>query len=129
MTFGELVRGERRSAKLTQQELADKVNVSKMTIRRIEAISTDEELKSIRLETIVSIARVLKSYEIMSMAAGGYGMPPGYDSENWSSLERSAPPESIMDLFNQLNALGQKRVMEYARDLLDNPKYRNTEEE
>lgn len=128
MTFGELVRGERRSAKLTQQELADKVNVSKMTIRRIEAISTDEELKSIRLETIISIARVLKSYAIMSMAAGGYGMPE-YDSENWSSLEHSAPPESIIDIFTQLNAQGQKRVLEYAKDLLDNPKYRKNEVE
>ena len=146
MTYGELVRQERKRAGLTQQELADKVNVSKMTIRRIEAISSDEEIKSIRLETLIAISDAFKSYALWSMAVGGYGLSmndPDADPENGlayltlNKLQREYgfTPEQIhrkvmMDYsFAELNDAGQQKVFDYIADLLGNPKYTEPGEE
>ena len=146
MTYGELVRQERKKAGFTQQELADKVNVSKMTVRRIEAISSDEEIKTIRLETLIAISGALKSYALWSMAVGGYGLAENYpdaDTENglaYLTLNRlqreyGFTPEQIhrkvmMDYaFAELNDAGQQKVFDYIADLSGNPKYTETVKE
>ena len=146
MNYGELVRQERKRAGLTQQELADKVNVSKMTVRRIEALSSDEEIKTIRLETLIAISGALKSYALWSMAVGGYGLSendPDADLENGPTYltlnklqrEYGFTPEQIhrkvmMDYsFAELNDAGQQKVFDYIADLLGNPKYTEAGEE
>ena len=140
MTYGELVRQERKKAGFTQQELADKVNVSKMTVRRIEGISSDEEIKTIRLETLIAISGALKSYALWSMAVGGYGLAendpdadpengPAYLTLNRLQREYGFTPEQIhrkvmMDYsFAELNDAGQQKVFDYIADLSGNPIY------
>lgn len=55
MQFGERVRNARKNARITQQELADLVGVSKMTIRRIEAGQTVKMDIANRIAAILSI--------------------------------------------------------------------------
>ena len=142
MTFGEMVRQERKALNLTQQELADAVHVSKMTIRRIEGISTDAEIKTIKLETLIAVSNVLKSYAIWSLAVGGYGLTendpdigPTYLTIETLQREYGFTASQIQRkmmvdyAYVDLNDGGQQKVFEYVIDISGNPKYTKPNEQ
>lgn len=136
MTLGELVKQERKKAGLTQQALADQAQVSKMTIRRIESIATNDDIKSVKLETLIAVSGVLKSYAIWSMSVGGYGLTendpdvgPVFLSaaalqKEYGFTSKQISRKNMMDYaYAELNDEGQQKVYDYTIDLSGNPKY------
>lgn len=116
MSIGERIRNKRIEKGLTQEELAVSVGyTSKSTINKIELGIND-----IPLSKVCEFARALSTTESYLM---------GWDDEASSSAAVPVPAadpneDQLIAMYRELNSAGQKKLREYAEDLLDNDKYK-----
>lgn len=137
MTFGEMVKRDRKRARLTQQQLADMVNVSKMTIRRIESISEDIGILSIRFDTICAVADALDSPGLLDYAMDTYGAPPydpnpegpPFSEEQQRQIENEGSKRwRLVSAFDILNDTGKTEAVKRVEELTEIPRYTKQED-
>lgn len=114
-TFGERVRTARKKRGITQQQLADLVHVSKMTIRRIETGET--EIKA-ALASAIADALMIDDEEYFNFLIGDARISGGKLSS--SDLERY---QSLMSAFDQLNPAGQTEAVNRVEEMTHIPKF------
>lgn len=126
MTVGENIKKARKNAGLTQKELADALNITQSAIAKFESNATN-----IKMSTIRKFSEVLNV--AMSELIG----------DNWGSFSTNEirsdltkqglnlqlfaepdPDKEILDRnYNNVNAAGKKKIVEYSNDIAVNPKY------
>ena len=116
MTVGERIKRERKKKGLTQKELAEKLGVSVVSVQRYEA-----EDRGVKSDTLKRIADILDIdiYNLVSDTPTSFEIP-------MSELKEYYAPfiSDVEKNFNKLNKDGRTKVVEYAADLSENPKYK-----
>lgn len=114
MTLGERVKMLRQKAGLTQEELAKEIGYStKTSISKIE-----NDVLDINQSTTIALARALKTTPSVIM---------GWEEvEENVTLHNTPQEEALLSNYRQLNPEGQKKVEDYAEDLVKCGGYSNT---
>lgn len=111
MTFGQYLKEQRKLASLTQSELAQKLDVSTITIRQYESNrrSPSEEMK-IKIASAIGLnfADFMRTYYEAA-------------AQRTDSVCQS---DRLSKALNALNDAGQEKVAIYAEDLSKVPEYR-----
>lgn len=110
MEIKERIKTLRKERKLTQEEFAKMLDVSVMTIRRYE--SGKQEPKPTTMKKMAEILSVTVESLISKSV------------ENSVSTDLTDTEVSLINTFRSLNESGQNKVVEYAQDLNDNPKFK-----
>ena len=127
MLVAERIKQLRKEANLTQEELADMLGLKKVSIQKYENGGVTN-IKSETLEKLGKIFNVSPSY-IMGWDR--------FDNIDTSSIKEDV---QILDLirihcgyvgielfqiFTKLNEEGKRKVLYYAEDIVENPKYKS----
>lgn len=137
MTTGQLIKSARKSAGMTQSELAQKLKIPFQSVSQWE-----RDLRNPKKETLQRIAAALgvSYFDLMSKqdrAMYDAGFKDGSEMEEWQNhvideLNRregytySDVETRLINAFSQLNDDGQGKVAALAEDLAGNPKYQRT---
>lgn len=139
MNYGEKIRDIRKLHGITQQGLADKAGMSVMSIRRYE-----EGKRTPNIESLRKIAKALNcsAVELIPLNVEVIGaVEPLLNKEENAALQKilidnvkdfgiktskvvSELTNTLAEAFTSLNAEGQRKALEYMRDLSNNPDYR-----
>lgn len=133
MLFGEMVRISRKQRGYTQQQLADMVSVSKMTIRRIESAKTDIEIGSIKYMTIAKISMALNDEKILTLfedvlrdlRADGI---PDPSRQAHVLTDEELRKARLDNAFDALNETGQTIAVERVEELTEIPRYQRQQD-
>lgn len=115
MISGKEFKALREAKNLTLKDVAKVLGVSEQAINKYEL----EIVRNIPLEKIELMARL-------------YDVTPSYIMEWDETSSSTAIPvpavdpneEQLIAMYRELNSAGQKKLREYAEDLLDNDKYK-----
>ncbi|WP_017767705.1 helix-turn-helix domain-containing protein [Streptococcus agalactiae] len=107
MDIGSKLKQRRLDVKMSAQELADKLGVSKTTIYRYEK----GEIIKVPTETLEKIAKILNT-------TPGYFM--GWSDKTEDSIAESTP--EILTIYNQLEQPRQRKVLDFAQEQLEEQK-------
>lgn len=154
---GERIRHERKSMGVTQEQLANHIGVSLMSIRRYESGN-----RVVPMDILEKIAEALRAtvpylkYGDMTSAYAprddGYikelldpgvkssadlsdnrlrefldNIPGGFDSFKNEIIKNASPAQKIISLLNILNQEGQQKAVERVEELTEIPKYQKAE--
>ena len=140
-TMGERIKKYRKKKKYTQQQLADLLQVSVMTVRRFEA--NEREPKMEMVENLASVLGVSKIELIFgSPSEAGRAALNGF-SENLSDnlhdlAERGLEiiqdqyantPEFIVQYWERLNTVGRIEATKRTKQMYDSPEYKKDDKE
>jgi len=122
-SIGEKIREHRKWRGLTQQELADAIGISVMSIRRYESGErkpTEEMVKTIAEKLEVHPSEIDERFIVF------LGSDVIIRTEDGEILRISAATREgkLLSNFQALNELGKDEVIRYADYLLDSDKYR-----
>lgn len=119
MSFNERLKQARLAKGLTQTELGELIGIAKSTVAGYERGSSEPDLHKIhQIMEILSVdANYLWQDEMneIEFPAKKSPEPTDIDSEDLHPL---------LKIYNELNTDGQERLMEYAEDLAEMPKYK-----
>ena len=112
-------------AKLTAKELSDKANVSEPSI--------SQYLHGVFAPRSITAGKLAGALDVSPMWLMGFDVPmenvtyssPAKEVTEW--LEASFPDlliDKVRDLMREMNDDGKKKVLDYARDIVENDKYR-----
>lgn len=111
-TFSERIKALRDQSGMTQQEVADKLNVTKQTISQYERGLRRPDIES--LEAISDLFNVSSDYVL-----GKTDITMQALTEEELKILRSKPVVEFYNYLNSLNDEGLNKVMEYIKDLKD----------
>lgn len=106
MDIGERIKWYRKALGKSAEELADDINVSPSTIYRYE----NNDISNMGIDKLQAIATSLHVH--------------AYDLMGWRNEPNQDSPK-VLFVIEHLNKEGQKKVMDYAEDLLASGKYKN----
>ena len=109
MEIKDRIKAIRKKADMTQEDFANQLGVSIMTIRRYE--SGKQEPKPTTVKKMAEILGVTVKDILIS------------DNENTELGTSNSNEDRLLVSFRSLNDNGQKKAIEYIDDLSDNPKY------
>ena len=132
MSVGEKIKEIRKSKGLTQKQLAEKIGIAEITIRKYEKGErqpSTEQLVSIVNALEVPVSQLMSNDEIIDLKLEQlHTMIDKYAAGETSYLLNMLNPyKEILELYDQLNALGKEKVIEYINDLLESDKYKEGE--
>ncbi|MDO4170189.1 MAG: helix-turn-helix transcriptional regulator [Lachnospiraceae bacterium] len=123
----------RQQKRMTQQQLADAVGISLMSIRRYEMKGKSNREPKIdildkiafTLDTTSDILRgKVSNYEFKDAQTG---KPQNLEiTEQWIEHKEK---EKLDNNFKKANIEGKKKIVDYASDIVENPKYRKDTKE
>lgn len=120
----------REENNLTQQEVAEKIGVTKATISKYE-----KGLRKINhIEELAELYNVDPTYILTGKSREEWeqafektrAIAEAEERLYWENTlreEYSVTTRALLDLLNSMNNEGQQKVLEYAEDLVTNPKY------
>lgn len=114
--IAENIKRLRREKKMTQQELADKINVQRTSISKYEKGVTTPSLSQLK-----KIADVFNVDVNELFGNENIHVKIGYTPEEEEEEKRLS---FIKDLSRHLNSEGQHQVIKYIVELYENPKYK-----
>lgn len=151
LNFGERLKNIRREKKISQQELGKRLGVSQQTIAQYEKIKdTPKSATVFRLANALELDDLSKLIDISPATqvmwknrhgdlgkaylervehedrlnhANSSQSNPKALNENNSDLPFAPSLDEIAEYYNKLTNLGKNKLLEYAEDLADNPKY------
>lgn len=115
MTIGSRLRTLRERYNLTQEDVGQKIGVSKATVNRYETGEID-----IKRTIAIKLAKVFNTSPAYIMGWTDEIIPTNSDT---SSSTLSEDEQKILKNFRILNNLGKSRALEYVEDLTYNEKY------
>lgn len=118
-TFADRIKDLRIQSDLTQQEVADKLNVTKQTVSQYERGLRRPDMES--LEAISDVFNVSVDYIL-----GKSDVTIQIVDEKDLEILRNQQLRRLLAYYEKLNSAGIKKVEEYLEDL--NPKYFREEE-
>lgn len=110
LSTGTIIKRARLKKRLTQEQLADLLGVSKSTVQKYE----NGNVENLKLETI---RRLCAHLDILAVMLVYPENPLNRSDFNYYHIN------PIIDAFHQLNYLGQGKVYDYMLDLMVNEKY------
>lgn len=115
MEMGEIIRSLRKEAGLTQEELGLKIGLKKSAIAKYE----NGKVKNIKRSTIKEMANLFNVSPIYIM---------GLSNNKYAGLQSTEDNLSdfnirLLKYADGLTKIGQKKVLDYAKDLSTNPQY------
>lgn len=113
MTIGEKIKAIRKSKRMTQKQLAEKLGISYQAIQQIE---NKDNINTNTLQKIASALNVPIS-ELLK-----YSCNAVFSEHN---LQQSSCVNELLTVFNNFNALGQKVALERLQELSQIKKYTN----
>lgn len=135
MKIAEMMRKARKERHITQQQLADAVGLSVMSIRRYE--SRNDKVR--RMPTIIECQKIadvlgLRWWEMMELTDYGNGvygreMEPEKESkwiERLSRTDNNINASVLIDAFNRLNAEGKRECLKRVLELTELQRYRES---
>lgn len=114
MTFGQRLRNARKNKGLTQKQLADLINAKHNSVSDWENDKNKPDPDTI--EYICGALDIPVSF-LFSESVQNKNSPESHEMES----EELHP---LLAIFYDLNPEGQEKLMEYAQDLSDMPKYK-----
>ncbi len=131
MKTGELIKKARKKSRLTQKELASKLNCSFALVSQYERGDRNpkiETLQKIADALGVSVALLIDTDEIIKASED---VLKSFDPTNTSQLTReefvevanTSRRQDTINKYDQLNNAGQHKANEYITDLYENDKY------
>ena len=134
---GKTIKSLRKAQKMTQSELAEKLNISVPTLQRYE--NGVNEPKNIMVESIAKVFNVSPWY-IITGANVSFEIDT-QDSLDMENIERyiqqmkqgdisefpfkdTLTRDILLALYDSLNPNGQLKAVDYVHDLTENPKYK-----
>ena len=109
MTKGKRIRTQREELRISQTELASRIDVSKQTLYKYE----NDIVTNIPSDVIERLSEVLQCSPAYIM---------GWDSPAPSS-KTTTDTQELLDTYNKLNGEGKQKVREYASDLVNTGMY------
>jgi transcriptional regulator with XRE-family HTH domain len=129
MDVSERIKSCRKSANLTQVELADKSGISLMSIRRYEANKRKPNITQIEK---IAAALYIKPFDLLG--AEYFDIEAGSEKVNQLAEgvklldvvqeQHGQQTADTLGLLVELNPTGQEKAFDYISDLHDNPKYK-----
>lgn len=133
MSIAEMMRKARKEKHITQQQLADAVGLSVMTIRRYEA-RNEKTRRTPTINECQKIAAILglSWHELMGLedfgnGVYGRGMEPDKASkwvERLTLTDDNIDESVLIDAFNMLNTEGKRECIKRALELTELQRYR-----
>lgn len=128
MTMGEIIKKLRLEAKLTQEELGEKLGVQKSAIRKYEK----GEVENIKRSTIKTMADLFGVDPCYLMGWEDTYNPNGKLEKEVSLIEQiqqqyGKDAVQLLKCFTELNAVGQAKALESICDLAELSKYTEKE--
>ena len=117
-TFSDNLKTIRTRRGLTQQKLADILNVSQNAIHNWESGKREPNMDTIR-----EIADKL-NVDVWYLVSKPLSTPDGFSENEYK--ERMHFVSRMENFYEELNTLGQEKALEYVRDLTKIPDYRAT---
>ena len=109
MSFGSRLRQRREQLGMTQQQLADALGITRAAIGNYE-----QEVSSPKADILYGVFDVLKCDANFLF------------QDEMSELSAQPVTHPLLQLYDSMNPQGQQRLMEYAQDLADMPKYKKS---
>lgn len=107
MAVSNVLKIRRKELDYTLLDIAKKVGVSEATVQRWES----GNIKNLRYDKIIALSEVLNISPAQLM---------GWDNDS------SHDSSQILSIIEQLNAEGQEKVLNYAKDLVSSGNYKST---
>lgn len=127
--FSERFKELRQSRKLSQQELADKLNTSKSSVNMYERGEREPGIEM--LETIADFFNVDMDYLLGKASIVNKTLANAENVIKMSGTDKqtnlTSSEEALLSNYRQLNPDGQKKVDGYVEDLVKGGIYSNTE--
>lgn len=109
MTKGKRIRTQREELRISQTELASRIDVSKQTLYKYE----NDIVTNIPSDVIERLSEVLQCSPAYIM---------GWDSPA-PSTKTTTDTQELLETYNKLNGEGKQKVREYASDLVNTGMY------
>lgn len=114
--FGEQLKAKRKELKLTQKEVAERMGITPQAYAKYE--------KAAYAPRSITVSKIAKAFD----------MEPEELLLHWKSPNMFAQEDPEFDLYiertvQQLTADGKGRLLQYAKDLLGNPRFRREDPE
>lgn len=128
-SVGERIRQHRKIKGLTQEELAKKVDLSTMSIRRYESgerIIPEDTIKAIAAALGVTFSE-LTNLQIQYDSSGNIISMVGYaeDLKQFIGIDEDNDAErNLVTHFRKLNSFGQQEAVKRVEEMTENKKYR-----
>lgn len=132
-SVGERIRQHRKIKGLTQEELAKKVDLSTMSIRRYESgerIIPEDTIKAIAAALGVTFAE-LTNLQIHYDSSGNVISASGYaeDLKQFLGIDEANDVErNLVSHFRKLNSVGQQKAVERVEELTKIPDYQRPQD-
>lgn len=123
--FSKKLRDLRKKKGLTQQELSDRLGISRSAVSMYEREDREPDFET--LELIADFFNVDMNYLLGESSETTVIVRHNDDESMKEFLERVLPEDSRSKIFSicyDLNEDGQKRLLEYAKDLSEMMKYK-----
>ena len=133
MTFGERLKAARKEQKLTQKALADRLSISQAAVYQFERLENPpkyETLRRIAGALNVSIFSLMgdlspeTASQLSTTIIDAVATQKGIDPKDENILNK-IDDVFLLGHFHKLNDDGKEKVIDYAADLAENPKYQN----
>lgn len=130
MKIGENIKNRRKELGLSQREFAKKLNIPFSTLANYENNYREPNLETIeRIATAleVPISAILSKDDMVGLKLEQlHNKIDQFVSGDYSSpfLDTFEEFQDIINLYDQLNALGREKALEYIKDLLESGKYK-----
>ena len=124
MTMGEIIKMLRLQAKMTQEELGEKLGVQKSAVRKWE----NGEVENIKRTTIALMAKIFNVSPCYLMGWEDAYNPNGRLAKEVSLIEQiqnqyGKDSVQLLQYFTELNALGRSTALGSVADLTEIQKY------
>ena len=107
MSFGLRLKQRREQLGLTQQQLAEALGITRAAVGNYE-----QEVSSAKADILYAVFDVLHCDANFLF------------QDEMSILSSNSISHPLLELYNSMNTQGQQKLMEYAQDLADMPKYK-----
>lgn len=111
--LGSNIKNARKNKKLTQKELAKKMDVSVVTVQQWEKGSFMP-----KQDNMIKLTQLLGDIGIKEFT-------DYVDKKNkWFNESLDIDKKNLIDNFDSVNEEGRKKIVEYSSDIAENPKYK-----
>lgn len=120
MTTGDRIKNARKAAKMTQQEVADKLGMKGPSYQQYESGRRNPKRETLRK---IAAAIGVPEWELTGDDEYPSAFTPDIKKEPAPESGLSAEEDKLVGYYREMNDVGQKKLLGYADDLVSSGKY------